>query len=233
LAVEEVALARVVEEYLAALETLGELDLDNVGDFIEVAAHLIEFKLRSILPGSEEPSDEAFADPRQDLVQRLLLYKQFKDAALLLEDQSTGDDLPPRNFDVLNQPIAEVELWDLVSAFGRMLRDNAPPPDENIFYDETPIHVHLQRIHARLLERGQLAFSEMFEAGMHKSSMIGVFLAILELVRHYGAVTEQSEGNGEIWIRPGDDFRRELDLTNVDTYSHPGVQPGDPASLVR
>ncbi len=242
LTVTQVALTRIVDDYFAALETLSELDLDQVGDFIEVASMLVEYKLRAILPSDEPESDLAFSDPREELVPRLLLYKQFKDVSLLLEDHSRdwqqcypriADDVPARPVDLRDQPIHEVELWDLVSAFGRLLRDQVPPPDENIYYDETPIHVHLQRLHSQILEHGQVAFSELFEVGMHKSSMIGVFLGILELVRHHGAVTEQPDPDGEIWIRPGSQFQRDLDLANVDTYSHRDLQPGDPASFVR
>jgi segregation and condensation protein A len=113
-----------------------------------------------------------------------------------------------------------------------MLRDNAPPREENIYYDETPIQVHMGRIHSIILERGQVAFSELFELGMHKSSMIGVFLAILEMVRHHGAMTEQEGMNGEIWIRRGSEYKSELDVSQVDPYDGILTRPGDPASLI-
>ena len=242
LAVEEISLSQITGDYLASLDVLQELNIDQVGDFIEVASLLIEFKARTLLPNDDASNDAEYSDPRQDLVQRLLLYKRFKDVAAALEDQyrvwqdcfaRVADDLPPRTIDLANQPIKEVELWDLVSAFGRLLRDSIPPPDENIYYDETPIHIHLQRIHDRIIESGHVAFSQLFEAGIHKSSMIGIFLAVLELVRHHGAVTNQQEPDGEIWIRPGPEFKRELDLSNVDTYTPANLQSGDPASMIQ
>ena len=68
---------------------------------------------------------------------------------------------------------------------------------------------------------------------MHKSSMVGVFLAVLELCRHHSVVTEQSSEHGEIWIVPGDEFNQELDLSNIDTYGEdPATPAGDPASIV-
>jgi segregation and condensation protein A len=61
----------------------------------------------------------------------------------------------------------------------------------------------------------------MFYPGMHKTAMIGVFLSILELVRHHSVRTEQEDLHGEIWILPGEVFSESLDLSNVDTYGEP------------
>ena len=63
-----------------------------------------------------------------------------------------------------------------------------------------------------------MAFSEMFQPGMHKSALIGVFLAILELCRHHGVRTEQNEPHGEIWVVPGEGFSPLIDLSRASTY---------------
>ncbi len=240
--VQAVAISRITQQYLDSLEALKELSVDDVGDFIDVASLLVEYKSRSILPTESESDSESSVDPRDDLVERLLLYKQFKDAAGLLDEQHrhwqqrftrVADDSPERKIELSDQPIKEVELWDLVSAFGRLLRDNAPPRAENIYYDETPIQVHMARIHSIITARGKVAFSELFEVAMHKSTMIGVFLAILEMVRHHDAITEQDGLNGEIWIRPGAGYKADLELTKVDDYGGiKSTRPGDPASMV-
>ncbi|MFH1264991.1 MAG: segregation/condensation protein A, partial [Planctomycetota bacterium] len=118
------------------------------------------------------------------------------------------------------QPIHEVELWDLVSAFGRIIRDTESARPSNIVYDETPIHVYMARIYDRLRERGQLAFSDLFQGGMHKSTLIGIFLAVLELVRHDRVRLEQNDLFGEIWLLPRHDAQEPLDLSDVDDYDH-------------
>lgn len=240
--VQNVAIARITQQYLDSLEALKELSVDDVGDFIDVASLLVEYKSRSILPTENAIDSESTIDPREDLVKRLLLYKQFKDAASLLDEQQrlwqqrfsrVADDSPERKIELSDQPIKEVELWDLVSAFGRLLRDNAPQRAENIYYDETPIQVHMARIHSIIIARGKVAFSELFEESMHKSTMIGVFLAILEMVRHHDANTEQEGLNGEIWIRPGSDYKVDREFSNVDDYDGlKPTRPGDPASMV-
>lgn len=224
--ISEVSLAKVTEQYLEFLEVLKEISYDSVGEFIDVASRLVEIKARAVLPRNEHEPEEQEEDPREDLVQRLLMYKQFKDAASLLEENSMlwqsryarmQDDLPPRKVELAEQPIAEIELWDLVSAFGRVLRDNRPKL-EKIVYDDTPIHVYMQRIHGRLVNDGKLTFSELFEPGMHKSAMIGVFLAVLELTRHHNVRAEQPDIYSEILILPSEEFSSELDVAGADEY---------------
>ena len=90
--VTEIALAKVTNQYLEHLEVLKEISIDLVGDFIEVASHLVEIKAKALLPRNEfeEVEDsENETDPRQDLVNRLLLYKKFRDASTLLSDRAT------------------------------------------------------------------------------------------------------------------------------------------------
>lgn len=224
--VTDLPIALITDQFLQHMSVLETIDVNAVGDFLEMASTLIEIKSRMVLPrGGEETED--VEDPRDDLVQRLLEYKKFKDAASILEEQSAdwqqrysrvSNDLPPRRVELSEQPIQEVETWDLVSAFGRIMRDQQAVQPSNIVYDDTPIHVYMARISKRLLEQQRVAFSEMFIPGMHKSAMIGVFLAILELVRHHRANTEQLEMHGEIWIIPGENLSDDERVSEVDSY---------------
>jgi segregation and condensation protein A len=223
LEVGDIPIARITDQFLEHLSVLEQLDVDAVGDFLEMASTLMEIKSRLALPHADEV-DEPLEDPRQELVQRLLEYKKFRDAASMLEERGRdwqrryarlADDLPARKVDPAEQPIREVELWDLVSALGRLIKVNRPKA-ANIVYDDTPVHVYMQRIHERLRGAPRVAFSDFFAAGMHKSAMIGVFLAILELVRHHHVAAEQDEGHGEIWIARGDHFSAVLDLALLE-----------------
>ncbi|MFN9768011.1 MAG: segregation and condensation protein A [Planctomycetota bacterium] len=226
--VNQLSLAKITSQFLEYLEVLQEIQFDSVGDFVEVASRLVELKSRTVLPRPpEEISEDDDLDPREDLVARLLLYKEFRDVATLLDEQAASwqqryprlqDDLPPRAIDLAEQPIQAVELWDLVSAFGRVLREQRRAQPERIFYDDTPIQVYMRRIHGLLVERGSLPFSGLFEPGMHKSSMIGVFLAVLELARHHNVRTEQADLNAEILVVPGEGFAPELRISDIDNY---------------
>lgn len=211
----EIPLAKVADQYLAHLETLQLLEIDDVGDFLEIASLLLEIKSRQALPRQTEEVEEQVDEAKQDLVQRLLEYKRFKDAAVILEERSRewsrrvgrqSNDSPDREMDLAEQPIGDVELWDLVSAFGRIIREQQELDPTSIVYDDTPIDVYMRQIHQRLVRSGSMAFTEVFESGMHKSAMIGVFLAVLELSRRYNVVLDQTEPHGEIVLKPGPGF---------------------------
>jgi segregation and condensation protein A len=224
--IADLPIAPITEQFLQYLEVLQELNVNDVGDFVEMASTLIEIKSRSLLPHTEE-IEEPIEDPRQDLVRRLLEYKRYKDAASMLEERGRkwqdrfprlSTDLPPRTRDLSEEPIREVELWDLVSAFGRILREQAANSPSNIVYDDTPIHVYMERIHSQLLAQSKLSLTALFQPCPNKSAMIGLFLATMELVRHHGVRLEQSELFDEIWILPGDKTAESLDVSAVDNY---------------
>jgi len=226
--ITDIPIALVTEQYLRYLAVLEQLDVNAVGEFLAVASMLIEIKSQQVLPRGDEVED-AIDDPREELVHRLLEYKRFRDAASILDEQSRswqqrrarlGSDLPPRGRDLAEEPIHEVELWDLVNAFGLIIRDTEAAKPSNIVYDDTPIHVYMSRIHALVLDRGHMSFSGLFEPGMHKSTLIGIFLAVLELVNHEHLRVEQNRLFGEIWLLPRTDRAEPLDLSKVDNYDH-------------
>jgi segregation and condensation protein A len=223
----DIPIAEITEQYLGYLSVLEQLDFGAVGDFLAMASTLIEIKSREVLPRNDEV-DEDLEDPREELVRRLLEYKKFRDAANILEERSRqwqqrftrlSNDLPSLERNLAEEPIHEVELWDLVSAFGRVIRDSVSVRPSNIVYDETPIHVYMSRIHERLRSRGHLAFTELFQDGMHKSSLVGIFLAVLELVRHAQVRVDQNNLFGEIWLLLRDDAES-MDFSQVDSYEH-------------
>lgn len=226
LEIMDIPISMITDQYIAYLEILEQLDVDAVGDFVEIASLLIEIKSRMVLPQVEDEEEQAVEDdPRQELVQRLLEYKKYKDAATTLKESGqewqqrfprVARDLPPRTVDPAEQPIHEVELWDLVSAVGRIMRESQRlQPLTNIVYDDTPIQVYMQQVHERLMREGKASFTDTFEPGMHKSKMIGVFLAILELVRNYGVIVDQSGLHGEMVLKQGDEFKPSLEVSEV------------------
>jgi segregation and condensation protein A len=211
--IRDIPIARITGQFLEFLEVLQIIDFDEVGDFVVVASSLVEIKSRLVLPGSEEEPEpvEVEGDPRADLVRQLLEYKRFKDAARLLEEQAAvwqeryprlSDDRPRHGADPASDRIKEVELWDLVSAFSRILRRNAAVPQATILYDDTPIAVYVDRIRDRVATEKRVAFSSFFEGARVRSKIVGIFLAILELLRNYRHRAEQPVEYGEIWILP-------------------------------
>jgi len=203
-----VPMSLITEQYLDYIAVLEQIDVNAVGDFLVMASTLIEIKSQEILPG-EEIVEEEIEDPRNELVQLLLAYKEYHDAARDLERRGREwqlhfprleNDLPRRPKSWADEPIREVELWDLVSAFGRILRENAPTANHQVIYDDTPISTHMQRIYSRLKRENRVDFASFFEPQQHKTTMIGIFLAVLELVRHEYATVQQDHLFGNITL---------------------------------
>jgi len=170
---------------------------------------LMEIKSRLLLPRSEELAGED-ADPRLELVKQLLEYKKFKDAAAALEAQaevqlSRMARVPleiPAAPDPSQQPLQRVELWDLVSAFGRLMRETAALAPKQIVMDETPIHVHMERIYGLVQTRERIPFTEIFISPHTRGRLLGMFLATLELIKGRKIRAEQPDIFGEIWLTP-------------------------------
>jgi segregation and condensation protein A len=220
----DIPITPVLEQYLDYLTILQEIDVNAAGEFLVLACTLIEIKSFEMLP-CEKSVEEETEDPRQELVQQLLEYKKFCDAANTLQAQSErwqlrfprlADDLPIRPRNMAEEPIREVELWDLVSAFGRILRESSPKAKQQVIYDDTPISTHMKRIHQRLQLEKRIAFRQLFVPGQHKTTLVGLFLASLELVRHEFANVFQEGNFGEIELtcRHGS---KPLDFAALDT----------------
>jgi len=218
----DIPIAQVIEQYMELLEVLEVIDVNAAGDFLELASRLLETKSRLLLPRHEEEVEEQVEDPRHDLVQRLLEYKKYKDAASQLDEQGRAwrqryarrtCDLPEYSIRPEEQPIQEVELWDLVSAFGRVIRKSEAAQPSNIRSDETPMEVYMQRIRSILARSPRVTFAGLFEGESTRMQQVGLFLALLELIRHERVRVQQQELFGEIWVMADDAAGKSEDLS--------------------
>src|SRR5262245_64947858 len=97
--------------------------------------------------------------------------------------------------------VRAVELWDLVSAFARLMRETQSLQPATIAVDDTPQHIYESQIKDRVLTNGgRLAFRDAFTPPYFKARLIGIFLAVLELIRNRGLGLEQPEADGEIYL---------------------------------
>jgi segregation and condensation protein A len=207
----EIPLALVAGQFLEILQAIESVDVEASGDFLDAATRLMEIKARRLLPEEvEQLPDEQVEESRRDLVQRLLEYRKYKAAAEQLEQRAAewqrrfprrSSEVDASPFDPGEQPIQSVELWDLARALSRVLREkSAKGAATRIRYDDTPLEVHIERLAERLAREPRLRFDDLFDEGMHRSYIVGVFLALLELVRHGRATVEQAQLFGEIWV---------------------------------
>jgi segregation and condensation protein A len=202
----DIPMARIVEQFLDYLRLLELIDVERTGEFLVMAATLMEIKSKMLLPRMEESSREN-TDPRSELVRQLLEYRKFKDAARLLEEQAERQlsRLPREPFELedparAEQPLRQVELWDLVSAFGRLMRETLALEPQQIVVDQTPLHVYMEMILERLARDGRTTLSALFTPPQTRGRLIGMFLAILELIRNWQIQGEQHETFGELWL---------------------------------
>lgn len=212
LEITQISLSQVTREFQEFLSVLTLLDLDMVGDFVVVASTLLEIKSRAVLPAPEEEvEDEVAEETSSELINQLLQYKQYKNAAALLDERASSwleryprmtDDRPKTRRDSANDHIREVELWDLVSALARIVKQPKVEQASTIKMDEVPISEHQTRIRARLKTEARVPFSEFFEGEKQQARIVGIFQAILELIRHEAYRAEQPVLYGEIYVLP-------------------------------
>ena len=196
------SVAPITEQYLAYVETLKIIDPNLAGDFLVMAATLMEIKSRMLLPHPppEEGAVEDLTDPRLELVRQLLEYKKFKDASMELGSAAeTAAQRWPRTPAGIEQPqgevdLEEVQIWDLVAAFNKLMSAiGAGATSHDVVFDDTPIALHATDILDRIQgEGGELSFERIF-AGRTRAEMIGLFLALLELMRQQRVRITQSE----------------------------------------
>lgn len=236
----DLPIAEITRQFEEFLDVLQHLDLDLVGDFVVMASTLAEIKSRNVLPSQAEeeisPEIEASGDPRSDLIQQLLEYKKFKDAATALQKQAAewqeryprlSDERPVSSKDPSADRIKEVELWDLVSALGRVLKRKEVETESKIRYDDTPIHKYVEQIGGIIREKGTVPFTSLFSEETIRSKIIGMFLAVLELVRHHGYRAEQLTEHGEIIMQPPleeSSSQSDLTLPNAPKKSDPSAE---------
>ena len=204
----DIPIARVADQFLAWLHLLKTIDVEVAGEFLVTAATLMEIKSKMLLPGLTEPAAEAAVgdDPRDELVKQLLEYKKYKDAAACLEGRAAARERQlPRGHEPARPaagkaPVQAVELWDVVGAFGRLMQEAAAFEPNDVVSDETPQHIYREEVLERLRAAGRLALSELLTPPYRRMRLIGLFLAILELIRERSLTLEQPEPFGEIWL---------------------------------
>jgi segregation and condensation protein A len=241
----DIPIARITDSYVGHLRMLKQagdrvmLDINTAGDFLVMAATLMEIKSAMLLPpppvvdGAEPTAAQQLADPRFELVQRLLEYKKFKDAAAALDARQRehearfarvpaalpGDDEPPP------VDLDEVQVWDLLSAFDRLMKEVTvrKPRYHEVTYDDTPIDLHAADIEDRLRRDGKLTLRSLVTGRKSRSEMIGVFLALLELIREKRVLVTQSDPMGEVEIETAPEEHRK-------TYVGASLHLSEPAT---
>ncbi|MEM6458464.1 MAG: segregation/condensation protein A [Planctomycetota bacterium] len=267
----DIPMAELTEQYLAHLRVIEGLsasgdpssgvkfDVDRAGEFLVMAATLVEIKSAMLMPrlaaaegdpdaGDDDPTQQADADPRFELVQQLLAYKRYKDASLALDARrAEWDDRHPASATTAKPDAAadspedeaaasaapveldldDVNVLDLAAAFGRLMDSIGFTGDHEVTYDDTPISLHAEDIADRLKRDAPddgMTLRQLFVGRRSRSEMIGLFLATLELVRQRRVAVAQDPAGGEVRLSlrpppgPEDDAERPAAPPAADSF---------------
>ncbi|MBN1786857.1 MAG: segregation/condensation protein A [Sedimentisphaerales bacterium] len=223
----DIPISRITQEYIRHIEMIKLLNIELAGEFLVMAATLMEIKSAMLLPADEldalaaEDSD----DPRSELIRQLLEYKKFKDAANMLKLSAEEQEQKfARSDNIITslKPDAEPELdldqisvWDLLNAFDNLMKATGNLMDISHITDDTPIDLYQIEILHRLQNEGAMNFVRIFEDKKNRLVMIGLFLAILELVREKLITAEQAKPEMPIYLRALTDEPAEQAVQNA------------------
>lgn len=198
----DIPIVLITEQYMEFMENVSD-DMENLSEFIKMAATLLEIKARMLLP-RQENNDEIQEDPRRELVEQLLEYKLYKYMSVQLEERaSIHQDIiygKPHIPDELEEYLPKtdpLELLDTVTItqlhdiFAKILRRNTrqesskaqEPIFDKIQLDEVTVEDMMLEIMQRLDNNDELSFSALFEGRMSKIRIIVTFLGLLELIK--------------------------------------------------
>ena len=204
----DIPVALIANQYLEYIEAMKSLNLNVAGDFLVMAATLLQIKSKMLLPPDEAVQDEEDGpDPREELVRRLLEYKAYKEAARQLDGQEqqwremfTREQAAPEPINPEEMPLENVSLFDLVDALQGILDRNPGKRLIEIIPDNLTVRERMNVILELLEGNDSVSFVDLFEPASHRLIVIVTFLAMLELIRLRVARVFQAETFGPILV---------------------------------
>jgi segregation and condensation protein A len=203
----DIPIAVITSQYLEYLRYAETFDLEDLTEFHAMAATLLYIKSRTLLPVEME-EDGDFADPRRELVERLIEYQKIKKLSELMEEKEKEAEwvierhklqraLPFTDGDLWEK----VDIWDLLKTFSTMLRRL---PGERVIdlYEEVSVNEKIALLSEFLENRGECGFTDLI---IHSNSVLDIvcaFLAILEAVKIRMITIFQNRMFGNILIKP-------------------------------
>ena len=217
--IQDIQISEITEQYLQYISMLKDLNIDNAGEFLVLAATLMEIKSNMLLPRPEVAEGEEvddLLDPRVELIRQLLEYKKFKDAAGELNEaadqQSRRFTRGPADLDKIRDQelaqqneldIEQIQIWDLFDAFSKLMKATmANRAHGPVIHDDTPIDLYEARILQQAQDENPVMFNAVFGDQRNRGEMIGLFLALLELMRLRLIRVEQDKPFSKLTIFP-------------------------------
>jgi segregation and condensation protein A len=201
----DIPIAHITRQYLEYVELMKVLNLEVAGEFIVMAATLIRIKARMLLPRTVDEEQEE--DPREELVQALLEYRKYKEAAGVLKVREAEQSrwFPRADFSFLEklpkeETLVEASLYDLMSAFKNILDSHPEETFHTVNYPKVSIEERIEYVLTCLAQKDGVVFTELFLDTPVKLVMVVTFMAILELIRLQKIYIRQTRHFSEIWV---------------------------------
>ncbi len=209
--IKEIFVSQITEQYLEAMASVDELDMDSASEFLMMAATLLEIKSRALVPNIKKEDDEAEESPEEALIRRLTEYKAFKEIS---EDMRALEDSAKEYYTKLPEefplPPQEIELTGLTTkrlyaAFLRAMqraeeRDAATRPSQREIRRDTHTVRDCMALISRRIRKGKASFSSLFEDASNREEVVTLFLALLEMIKLNRIHAVQDGNYEEIWI---------------------------------
>jgi segregation and condensation protein A len=199
----DIPIALITRQYLQYIEMMKELNLEIAGDFLVMASTLIHIKSRMLLPPDEESPLDEQEDPRLELVQKLLEYQTFKEAASTLRHREdewkkvfSKDPLSDEDEELY---LIDVNLFDLMSAFKKLL-ETVSPDIMTITKETLTVKDRMSVIMETIEGLDAMRFEEIFKGSRTRIQLIVTFVALLELIRLGLVRVYQEKEFGNIWV---------------------------------
>jgi segregation and condensation protein A len=215
MSIHDIQIAKITSQYLDYLHKLEELNVDVSADFIYMAATLIYIKSKMLLPPDPLASpEEQAADPRSELVQRLVEHEKFKNAAqLLYQKQQIEENVwskPDKSLynDEGTEGELVVSLVDLVKVFQQVLERRREVSRIDLQHEQFTVAQMMAQLRAQILasDDNSVSLIQFFEACPSRHAMIVAFLAVLEMVKMQAVLLAQEKQFGEIVVKKGKSF---------------------------
>lgn len=210
--IHEVRIAAILDQYLSHLKVLEALDLGDLGDFLVMASTLMEIKSREILP-REHVEIAQELDPKDDLIRKLLEYKRYRDISRRLDRLAARRNrmhvasLPPSKLEKAAEgaepllDLGEIDVWTLTSAFAKLLEETGHRDQKlEVGVDKRDVRFYADRVLSKVQGVPEVHFAALFEKSEGRYGLIGVFIAILELMKQGVLRAHIGEAKGDITI---------------------------------
>lgn len=212
--VTEVALHQVTDDFISYTRTLGERwNLDEITEFLVIAATLLDLKAARLLPAAEVEDEEdlALLEARDLLFARVLQYRAFKQVAELFAELEAGAlrryprsvSLEQRYVGLLPEVMLGVDAAKFAEIAVAVFRPKPPPtvPLDHLHTARVSVREHAALLRVRLAEVGTATFAELVSDCQHTIEVVARFLALLELYREASVQFEQEEALGPLTVR--------------------------------